>query len=484
MDSRKGYVICRILSYYGRVLGADVKHGPRNVKKGRLPRLLFTWAGPGYVPSMFKIPLAISLSMLAANLTMEYGTLTRRRGVLTHALFRCAAAALTIVAIHYLSGIDFGFNDTYLERCFATLPFFLSCMFLFEESVAQKTFLYFMDYSATTFLSSVIIWVGARLPLGNLTEAVECALYAGALLLLLPLYLKRLRPRVRLMLGLFKTSNPLYAAFPPLSFALFVVLFGPVNVPTSFRWLGTMLMYVGLVCLTYYMLFSHFHAVYDRLQAENDAVRAMRQINLQKKYYEEVGKGIWAQGQLLHDTRHHLVALSSLAKGGDSQAVDQYVDELLDVYGQPATGFYCENAVVNAVIGGYVRMAEEKGIAVTAKLDVPAGIGIDEYELCSFFGNTLENAVEACGRIPASSALHGSRFIAIEAWIEPGRLVVRAANSFQEDPGRSGPGFPSSKGSGIGLESMRAVVEKYRGSMSCERRGTAFVLSAVFCPGP
>jgi two-component system, LytTR family, sensor histidine kinase AgrC len=429
---------------------------------------------------MFKIPLAISLSVLVANLTMEYGTLTRRRSVGAHILFRGAAFVLTVIAIHYFSGL--GFTDTYLERCIATFPFYFSCLYLFEESIAQKTFLYFMDYSATTFLSSVCIWAGTRFASEGLAETVQSLLLIAALLLFLPLYLKRLRPRVRHILGLFKASNPLYAAFPILSFVFFVLFFGPVNVPTTLRWFGIMMLYVGLVCLIYYMLFSHFYAVYDRLQAENDVVRARRQLDLQKKYYEEVGKGIWAQNKLLHDTRHHLVALASLARGGDSQAVDQYVEGLLEVYDQPVAGLYCENAVVNAVIGGYVKMAEEKGIVVMTKLDLPAEIGIDEYELCSFFGNTLENAVEACERIPATSELRHSRFIAIEAWLEGGRLAVREENSFLDDPGRKVPGFPSSKGSGIGLESMRAVVEKYRGSMSCERRGTAFVLSAVFCP--
>jgi hypothetical protein len=41
----------------------------------------------GVCLSTFKIPFAVSLSMLAANLTMECGALTRRRGVLPPQVF-------------------------------------------------------------------------------------------------------------------------------------------------------------------------------------------------------------------------------------------------------------------------------------------------------------------------------------------------------------------------------------------------------------
>lgn len=430
------------------------------------------------MPRMTRIYLIISVTMLAVNLIMEYATLTKRRGLAAHVLARGAAAVLTVLAILALRRL--GLLRYYGLRAVATLPFFASCLYLFEESVAQKTFLYFMDYSANALLSTLCLWIAAMLPLGSFEDLASSALYVLVVIVFLPLYYKRIRSRVRKMLFLFRNSDPLYAAFPVLSFAFFAIVFGPVNVDSSLRWFLTMTLFAAVTVLTYVILFSHFTTVYDRLQAEGDALRAGRQLVLQRKYYEEVQRGLSAQGKLLHDARHHLVAVASMARSGDCAAAERYAAGLEEHYAGTGAASYCENAVVDAVIGGYIGRAEAEGIAVSTDLDLPAAIGIDEYELCSFFGNALENAVEACERIPELSPLRSSRFVSIAARLEGGRLAVRVENRFPGETGRGDQGFSSSKGSGIGLESMRAVVDKYRGSMSCERRGTVFALSAEF----
>lgn len=336
-----------------------------------------------------------------------------------------------------------------------------------------------MDYSATSFLSSFCIWIVAKLHFGNLKDLAASLLYCLIIIILLPIYFRYIRPRVRQILYLFRKSNPLYAAFPFLSFVLFTILFGPIAVPETTSWFVSMILYAALIILTYYILFSHFTTVYDNLQADGDLVLAERQLTLQKRYYEEVDKGIQAQNKLLHDVRHHMIALSTLTKAEDYKAIDQYMETLLDAYDPPGIRRFCKNAAANAIIGGYVNMAQEHGIMTRTDLDLPARIGMDDYELCTLFGNTIENAIEACERIPKTSALYEKRYIDIRSKIDKGRLVVRIENTFLDDPKRKDQGFSSSKGSGIGLESVRAAVELYQGSMSCERQDALFVFSAV-----
>ena len=96
-------------------------------------------------------------------------------------------------------------------------------------------------------------------------------------------------------------------------------------------------------------------------------------------------------------------------------------------------------------------------------------------------GNAIENAIEACQRILPESERYPDKRIAIKARGESPLLVIRIENSFQPLPEDRDGYFPSSKGSrsGIGLESMRAIAEKYRGALNCERKGDTFVFSAV-----
>jgi hypothetical protein len=426
---------------------------------------------------MTKLYLIISFTQLAVNLSLEYGTLTRRHGFAVHILIRLTAAVVMLgvtLALWRLNLLEY-----YLVRAMATLPFFLACQILFTESPAQKTFLYFMDFSITSFLSTACLWIASRSPWGDANGALSSALYVLLAAALLHLYFRHLRPRVRKMLFLFHESNPLYAAFPILSFAFFAIAFGPVNINSSLGWFMAMLLYVSLIVLTYGILFSHFTTVYDRLQAENAAALTARQLTLQKKYYEEVDRGLRVQRKYLHDSRHHLVTVATLAQTGDLASVERYVEGLLAKETPAPAEQYCENEMVNAVVGGYLSLAESQGIAVTASLNVPKELGIDEMDLCGFLGNALENAIEACDRIPEGTDARKNRFIAIEASVNARRLIVRVENSFLEEPRRVTGGFPSSKGSGIGLESMRAVAETYGGCMACERDGDRFILSAI-----
>jgi hypothetical protein len=415
--------------------------------------------------------------MLFANLLFEYGTLTPRHGPIAHVVVRIATVGAVYLGKALLArlGVEYGLPTFYLLG----FLFFFDCVFLFEESLAQKLFLFF-----TTSLASLSIWLLAYASSGATDVIGSGALYLGSYVILAPFYIRYWRKPIKESLGYFEYGKRVYAAFPLLAFLLFTMLFGPGTPPLVPRSLGLMLLYESFVVFIYYLLFAHVRGVYGRLRSEAALRASERQILLQKKYYEEMEKGVYAQRKLLHDNRHHLVAIASLASAGDREALGSYLKLLLEK-GEPASArSYCRNGVANAIIGDYIETAEAAGIGVYVDLDLPEGIGIDDYDLCIFFGNTIENAIEACERIPPATKLHEGRLVAIKSRLEGDCLVVRIENSFLPAPGTEKDDFPSSKGDlgGVGLESVRAVVDKYRGCLSCERRGELFVLSALLYP--
>lgn len=44
-------------------------------------------------------------------------------------------------------------------------------------------------------------------------------------------------------------------------------------------------------------------------------------------------------------------------------------------------------------------MADEKSIKWECDVQMPKGYPINEFDLCVLFGNILDNALEACGRM-------------------------------------------------------------------------------------
>ena len=199
-----------------------------------------------------------------------------------------------------------------------------------------------------------------------------------------------------------------------------------------------------------------------------------------KQYYEEMTRGVEAQRKILHDTRHHLITIASLAGTGNAGKIEQYIEDLLDYYRSPDIKRYCANSAINATICGYAKIAKANGIDFSIDVDFPERIGIDDYELCTLIGNTFENAIHACALIPVESKLHGERFIDIKSRTENQRLIIRVENTFQDNRQKDDDGRIDRR-SGIGLKSVRKVVDMHKGSMSCERHENIFIFSAVLC---
>lgn len=427
--------------------------------------------------AMFFTPIIPTIT-LVSQLFVEYGTLTRRRSAIIHVLARLLSLIVVYGGYWYLNRLGVRrFLDYYL----LTIAYLAACLYLFAESPAQKIFMYFTVWGYSSFVSSLCAWTADALAGSGKGIPLRYALYASAHLLIIPLYFRYARGRVRVILALFEKGKPVYAAYPAIAFVLFTALFGPSTDRASPRWFAVMLLFESFIIFSYYLLFSHFHAIYDRTQAEARVESGTRQASLQRKYYEQFELGLRRQRELLHDARHHLVAIAALQASGKGEASERYVRRLLDDAPAPAPRRFCENDVANAVIGGYIELAEEKGVAVSAEIDLPDSIGIDDYELCTVFGNTIENALEACQRIPEGSALRARRYVDIKSRLEKGRLVIRVENSYANDLDDRDGAFASSKGAlgGVGLQSVRSVVERYGGCLSLEPGDGAFRLSAV-----
>jgi hypothetical protein len=422
----------------------------------------------------------IPLITYALQTFVEYGTLTKRRSAIEHVLVRFLALFAALGCFFLM--LHLGVRSVFLYYL-CTIPLFIPCVFLFTETFAQKAFFCFTSWGATTFLSSVCNYLAVWFAGGRTVFPLRHILYFSCSVLTLVIFYRFVRAGYRTLLANLAKGNPIYAAFPIMAFVLLSLLFTPFDTSLTVAKFFVMILFEIFTIFSYYVMASHFNAIYNRSQYEARLENAERLLTLQKKYYTEVEKGIRAQGKLMHDTRHHYVVLSTLANSGDYATLGEYLDRLLGEGHAASAKRYCANPVANAVIAGYIEIAEAKGISVSTDIDLPIETRIDEYELCALLGNAIENAIEACQRIPSGMEPYSGRSIVIKARSEKNRLVIRIENSFLPLLGDIAGLFPSSKGerNGIGLESIRAIVDRYQGGLNCERKGTTFVLSAVLC---
>lgn len=152
-------------------------------------------------------------------------------------------------------------------------------------------------------------------------------------------------------------------------------------------------------------------------------------------------------------------------------AAEDYLSQLCNNFNETAIPKVCSNQWADALICHYLKLAKQQDITVNMDLHLPEDIGIDPQDLCVILGNCLENAIEACVRLPEKQL----RWIDIKTTISKGHLNIDIANSFDGLVQRKGDRFGSTKNGsdhGIGLVSVRALTAKYQGHcfISCEEQ--------------
>lgn len=96
---------------------------------------------------------------------------------------------------------------------------------------------------------------------------------------------------------------------------------------------------------------------------------------------------------------------------------------------------------------------------------------VTDAELCVIFGNLLENALEACGRMT-----EGRKFLRLSSTVHLGTLIITMDNSFDGRVKQEDGKFRSSKRDdfGVGLTSIQAVARKRGSDARFEPDGRVF----------
>ena len=71
---------------------------------------------------------------------------------------------------------------------------------------------------------------------------------------------------------------------------------------------------------------------------------------------------------------------------------------------------FCKNSVVNALLNAKYNQASEQNIDCFFSISIDGFTKLDDITLCSVFANTLDNAIEACSRIPTPTAWESPPF--------------------------------------------------------------------------
>lgn len=225
------------------------------------------------------------------------------------------------------------------------------------------------------------------------------------------------------------------------------------------------------VCMAYFILRIR--------EAAREQDYTVRQNRILEQNYQAARESYETNATLYHDMRNHFSMLQGyLADGKVSEAL-AYLGKIngwLDAYPKERwTGI----GALDYILNQKKKAAERQGTSMTVHAEYPEDCQIDPVDLCSILTNLLDNALEACEKQPEGEP----RQIAVTIRRINLFLIIRVTNSSVAEPDTKNGSLVTSKLDrrlhGWGLRSVRAVVNKYQGTMEIDYSDSVFTVDAM-----
>lgn len=197
-----------------------------------------------------------------------------------------------------------------------------------------------------------------------------------------------------------------------------------------------------------------------------------------QKHYEEVAAAYRTMRGWKHDYHNHIQTMKAHLQLGQLDELDAYLgrldEDLLRVDTLVKTG----NVMVDAIVNSKLTLIREAHIPLNAKATVPPALSISDIDLCVILGNLLDNAMEACLRLPHPD----DRFIRLYIGILKQQLYLSVQNAAPGQPKRLDGRYLSAKDSGshgFGLLRVDALVRKCGGVINRQHEEGVFATEVM-----
>ena len=219
--------------------------------------------------------------------------------------------------------------------------------------------------------------------------------------------------------------------------------------------------------------------VFERFQifAEHEEHTAIIEQHLshdESRFYQINAKNDELNG-LRHDLVNHLTSIRGLTfeKQYDKliDYLDEYLPKALGVLLDSITG----NPSVDVLLSEKIAVAENENIDIKLNIKTSLDISVSPVHLNIIVGNALDNAIEACRKLPDYTA----RYIIFDIKTENEVLGLRVVNSSlpvkivaHELPRTD---KDDKNHHGMGLNIVKQLIDRYGGSMRCSYENGEFI---------
>lgn len=235
--------------------------------------------------------------------------------------------------------------------------------------------------------------------------------------------------------------------------------------------LGIVIILLLLFCLFSIVLQSYWYTRQHIKISELNYQFLYRQYDMLHQIYEE-------KRQQIHNSRNHLVHIQGYLKERRITEAADYVDQLLNQHKNgivwSCTGFCAVDFMLNYKLAQASAMDIKPSVLLNL-LFCP----IKDQDMCVILGNLLDNAIEAVEHLDKSK-----KMIKIFMSTRRNMLIMEITNPYEGERKKAGKHYettkPDGENHGLGLASVKNIVQKYKGSFEIMDDGKIFTVRISF----
>lgn len=212
--------------------------------------------------------------------------------------------------------------------------------------------------------------------------------------------------------------------------------------------------------------------------------RAKRQelyMQAELEHFQQYKKTQEETARFRHDVRNNLLCLDQLLSQGKSREAEIYVKNLLEITETLRAKYVTGDEILDSILGVKSEMMTQKGTDFQLDGVLAGGLSWKSVDVCNVFANALDNAMEACEKLPENA-----RYITMQIKATPQFWLVRIENPVKEKVNvgklfqKEGSYTSKQQGfHGLGTYSMKHTVESYGGMVRAECTDRQFVLEIM-----
>lgn len=199
-------------------------------------------------------------------------------------------------------------------------------------------------------------------------------------------------------------------------------------------------------------------------------------LNRQYEQYRQFDANNKAMHQIYHDLKHQIDFIRNEKSASKRES---YLQEMEKVVTTREAEMNTGNAILDTFLTSKSLRCAEEGIVMTCFADAHDLAFMDMMDICSLFGNAIDNAIECVEKIEDRNM----RLVKLTVRTQNRFLLIRVENCTEKPVDLNG-GQPATtkenkESHGYGIKSIRRAAEKYGGCVTLEQQDGWFIMTVL-----